>query len=164
MSSALTPRPPFALRLCGAAVARFFHIATPMRNKRFSLNFLRNPRFFEKGALHRIITVSRHPLRVFAPSRETNQTAPRAVRLQGVHAKAQRPRRKVATLFHIVAPVRNYRFSLNFLRNPRFFEKGTLHKIITFSRHPLRAVAPSRQSAGTCLERSPNPMPEIPDE
>jgi hypothetical protein len=164
MLFALTPRLPFALRLCGAAAARFFHIVAPMRNYRFSLNFLRNPGFFERSTLHRIVTISRHTLRAFASSRETNQAATRAVRLQVIHAKAQRPRRNVAPHFHIFTPMRNGRYSLNFLRNPRFFEKGTLHKIITYSHHPLRAVAPSRQSVGTCLERSPNPMPEIPDE
>jgi hypothetical protein len=127
---------PVLMRRLGGSATPYFSIFQGQRNCRFSINFLRIPCFFERGALHRIIAFARHTLRAFAPSREVNLTATRVLRGQGVHAKARRPRRKVAPHFHIFTSTRNCRLSLNFLRNPRFFKKGTLHKIIT-SRAPV---------------------------
>ena len=90
MIAAFNPYLLSSVRRCGAAVMPFFHIVWVKRIYRFSVNFLRFARFFERGVFLKIITFSRHLLRAFAPSREIKQASLRAVRLQGVHAKAQR--------------------------------------------------------------------------
>jgi hypothetical protein len=90
MAAAFTPCLPSFLHRGGAVGILFFHIVWAKRIYRFSINFLRFPRFFEKGAFVKITTFSHPLLRAFASSREINQVSPRAVRVQGVHAKAQR--------------------------------------------------------------------------
>jgi hypothetical protein len=63
-----------------------FPMARGARRYRFSVNFLSFLRFLGKGH-----SSKKHILfSFFAPSREINQISPRAVRLQMVHAKAQR--------------------------------------------------------------------------
>ena len=63
----------------------FFQTGRAERIHRFSVNFLRFSRFFEKG-----VPLKKSPLShssLFAPLREINQAAPRAVRMQVVRAK-----------------------------------------------------------------------------
>jgi hypothetical protein len=90
MAVAFTPCLPSALRRRGAAAKPFFYIVWAKRTCRFSVNFLRFAWFFERAAFHNIITFSHPLLRAFVPSREINQAVPRALRVKGVHAKAQR--------------------------------------------------------------------------
>ncbi len=90
MIDAFAHRLPSSLCRRGGSVLPFSHIVECVRIYGFSVNFLSFPRFFEKGAFLKIITPFSFLLRAFAPLREAKQASPRALRVQVVHAKAQR--------------------------------------------------------------------------
>jgi hypothetical protein len=110
MVATFTPCLPSALRRRGAPAMPFFHIVDSAQIYRFSVNFLRFPRFFEGGALLKKSLLFRSFF--FAPSREINQVSPRAVRLQVVHAKARRRKgnERLATVLGVTHDVFNGSF------------------------------------------------------
>jgi hypothetical protein len=78
-------RLPSSPRRSGGSVTPFFQTVWSKKIYRFSVNFLRFARFFEKGVPLEKLPLSHSSL--FAPLREINQAAPRAVRMQVVRAK-----------------------------------------------------------------------------
>jgi hypothetical protein len=94
MINAFVPRLPSSLRRHGGSALPFSHIVERAQIYGFSVNFLRFPRFFERGALVKIIAFSFLLLRAFAPSREIKQASPRAVRVQGFTQRRKGEKRK----------------------------------------------------------------------
>jgi hypothetical protein len=78
---------PFSPRRSGGLVAPFFQTVRAKKIYRFSVNFLRFARFFEKGARVEIITFSFLLLRAFAASREPLSPSQCAARPELSHAK-----------------------------------------------------------------------------
>jgi hypothetical protein len=81
-------RLPSSPRRSGGLVMPFFQTVGAKRIYRFSVNFLRFSPFFKKGVPLEKSQLSHSSL--FVSLREINQDAPRALRMQVVHAKPRR--------------------------------------------------------------------------